>query len=312
MTTLVEVARRAGVSKSTVSNVIQGSAAVAESTRKRVEKAIRETGYRPNAIARSLRAKTSHSIGMIVPDLGNPFHAALSVAVERAAKQHGYATLVAHTDCAPEIETEVSLALFERRVDAVVIAGLSTGSGVPVSLLDNGIPVVLASFGGPDDARLGSVDHDDIAAMEAVVEHLSAHGHRKLSFVSQAYAEQSGERRRQGFELALARRGLTPVERTEATAIVAHNDLLALDLIDEIERDGRNVPRDVSVTGHDDIPLAAHSRIRLTTVRSDAQFMGQRAVELAMGAVRAGGHVAQREIYTNPLVIRQSTGAAPR
>ena len=92
----------------------------------------------------------------------------------------------------------------------------------------------------------------------------------------------------------------------------SEGDFQAYERIDEIERDGRNVPRDVSVTGHDDIPLAAHSRIRLTTVRSDAQFMGQRAVELAMGAVRAGGHVAQREIYTNPLVIRQSTGAAPR
>ncbi|WP_421692677.1 LacI family DNA-binding transcriptional regulator [Aestuariivirga sp.] len=312
MTTLVEVARRAGVSKSTVSNVIQGSAAVAEATRKRVEKAIRETGYRPNAIARSLRARTSHSIGMIVPDLSNPFHAALSVAVERAAKRHGYATLVAHTDCAPDIEIEVSRALFERRVDAVVIAGLSTGSDMPVSLLDNGIPVVLASFGGPSDQRLGSVDHDDIAAMESVVDHLFALGHRKFTFVSQSYAEQSGERRRQGFELALKRRGLVEVQRAQATAVVAHNDLIALDLIDEIERGGRMVPQDVSVTGHDDIPLAAHSRIRLTTVRSDATFMGERAIELVMRAMQAGGHVAHREIYTNPLVVRHTTGAAPQ
>jgi LacI family transcriptional regulator len=183
---------------------------------------------------------------------------------------------------------------------------------MPVSLLDNGIPVVLASFGGPSDERLGFVDHDDIAAMESVVDHLFGLGHRKFSFMSQSYAEQSGERRCQGFDLALKRRGLSSLPRKEATAIVAHNDLLALDLIDEIERDGRAVPRDVSVTGHDDIPLAAHSRIRLTTVRSDAKFMGQRAVELVMGAVQAGGYVAHREIHSNPLVIRHSTGAASR
>ena len=311
MTTLVEVARRAGVSKSTVSNVIQGRVAVAANTRQKVEEAIRQTGYRPNAIARSLRARTSHSIGMIVPDLANPFHAALSVAVERAAKQHGYATLVAHTDCSPDIEDEVSRALFERRVDGVVIAGLSTGSEVPVSLLDNGIPVVLTSFGGPKDKRLGSVDHDDMAAMEAVVAHLHGLGHRRFAFVAQDYAEQSGLRRRLGFDAALKRRRLKPVSRGEATAIVAHNDLIALDLIDEIERSGRRVPHDVSVTGHDDIPLAAHSRIRLTTVRSDAQSMGQRAVELMMEAVKAGGHVGHREVRTNNLVIRQSTGAAP-
>jgi len=129
--------------------------------------------------------------------------------------------------------------------------------------------------------------------------------------VASADVQQAGERRRQGFEQALKRRRLKPATREDATAIVAHNDLLALDLIDEIERSGRSVPRDISVTGHDDIPLAAHSRIGLTTVRSDAQSMGQRAVELMMKAVRAGGHVGHREIRTNRLVIRQSTGAAP-
>jgi len=104
MTTLVEVARRAGVSKSTVSNVIHGRIAVSDATRERVAHAIAEIGYRPNAIARSLRVRTSHSIGMIVPDLGNPFHAELAVAVERSATKLGYATLVAHTDCTPEVE----------------------------------------------------------------------------------------------------------------------------------------------------------------------------------------------------------------
>ena len=100
---------------------------------------------------------------------------------------------------------------------------------------------------------------------------LAADGHEVAAapLAAQDYAEQSGERRRQGFDAALKRRRLKPASREEATAIVAHNDLLALDLIDEIERGGRRVPQDVSVTGHDDIPLAAHSRIRLTTVRSD-------------------------------------------
>jgi LacI family transcriptional regulator len=311
MTTLVEVARRAGVSKSTVSNVIQGRIVVSEETRDRVEKAIRETGYRPNAIARSLRARASHSIGMIVPYLSNPFHAELAVAVERAAKELGYATLIAHTDCVPEIEEEVGRALFERRVDGVVIAGLSAGSGMPIRLLDNGVPVVLASFGEPSDDRLGAVDHDDVSAMEAVVEHLFELGHRKMAFVSQAYAEQSGERRRQGFAMALAARGLVESSRGDATAYVAHNDILAIDLIDELEHKGRTVPRHASVVGYDDIPLAAHSRIRLTTVHSDARTMGQRAVELVTAAARAGDFVAHREIQTNPLVIRESTGAAP-
>ena len=311
MTTLVEVARRAGVSKSTVSNVIHGRVAVAEPTRRRVEQAISEIGYRPNAIARSLRARASHSIGMIVPDLSNPFHAQLAVAVERAATSLGYATLVAHTDCNPEVEEEVGRALFDRRVDGVVIAGLSIGSKMPISLLDQGIPVVLASFGEPEDPRFGNVDHDDISAMTVVVDHLISLGHRKMAFVPQPYAEQSGERRRQGFESALARHGLLAAPQSDSTAIVAHNDMLAIHTIDSLERSGRRVPADVSIVGYDDIPFAAHLRIGLTTVRSDARRLGQRAVELVTAAARAGRHVAHREIQTNPLVIRESTGVVP-
>ena len=311
MTTLAEVARRAGVSKSTVSNVIHGQVAVADSTRTRVEKAIAEIGYRPNAIARSLRARASHSIGMIVPDLGNPFHAQLAVAVEQAATASGYATLVAHTGYEPDVEDEVGRTLFDRRVDGVVIAGLSAGSRMPIRLLDQGIPVILASFGEPEDQRLGAIDHDDRSGMETIVAHLYSLGHRRMSFVSQSYAELSGERRRQEFEEALERRGLSAATSSNATAFVAHNDVLAIEAIDDLERRGIRVPTDASVVGHDDIPIAGHSRIRLTTVRSDARTMGQRAVMLVIAAARSGNHVAHRELQTNPLIIRGSTGAAP-
>lgn len=311
MTTLVEVARRAGVSKSTVSNVIHGHISVAEPTRRRVERAIGELGYRPNAIARSLRVRTTNTIGMIVPDLGNPFHAQLAVAVERAATQLGYATLVAHTDCTPDVEEEAGRALFARRVDGIVIAGLSAGSEMPANLLDRGIPVVLASFGDSSDPRIGAVDHDDEAAMDAVVAHLHALGHRRMTFVSQDFAEKSGERRRKGFERALKVRKLKPSGFGAATAYVAHNDILAIDTIDRLERTGRMVPRDASVVGYDDIPLAAHSRIGLTTVKSDARVLGQRAVDLVTAAARRGGHVAHREVLRNPLIVRTSSGIAP-
>src|SRR6185437_5455257 len=147
VTTLLEVARRAGVSKSTVSNVIRGASMVADGTRARVERAIADTGYIPNAIARALKARTSWAIGIVVPDLANPFHAALAVAIERAASAEGFAVLAAHTECLPRIEEEVARALIERRVDGVVIAGLALGSRLPRRLLDGGIPVVLASAG---------------------------------------------------------------------------------------------------------------------------------------------------------------------
>lgn len=311
MTTISDVARRAGVSKSTVSNVIRGAVPVAPETRLRVERAIAAVGYHPNAIARALKARTSAALGLVVPDLTNQFFAELAVSVERAAHAQGYAVLTAHTECEPGAEAEAGRALIERRVDGVIIAGVSLGSTLPRQLLDREVPVVLASLGELEDPRLGIIDHDDAAAMEAVVEHLCGLGHRRLAFVAHGLREHSGERRRLGFLAALARRGLRPAALASATALVAHNDMHAIATMDRLERRGRRVPQDVSVVGYDDVPLAAHSRIRLTTVRSDAGRMGHRAVALAVGAVRDGRHVAHREMQANPLVVRDTTGAPP-
>jgi DNA-binding LacI/PurR family transcriptional regulator len=310
VTTLNDVARRAGVSKSTVSNVIRGDIPVAKQTRARVERAIADIRYHPNAIARSLKARASTAIGIIVPDLTNPFYAELAAGAERAANMHGYAALITHTECAAPTEQEAGRSFIERQVDGVIVGGISRGSSLPSLLLDRDIPVVVASFGEPDDPRLGVIDPDDPAAMEAIVAHLYDLGHRRLAFVSHHLAEQSGERRREGFEKALARRGLVPVSLDEgATAVAAHNDMLAIATMDRLERRGLRVPEDVSVVGFDDIPLASHRRIRLTTVRSDAADMGRRAVELVVGAAREGRHVAHREIQTTPLVVRSTTKA---
>jgi DNA-binding LacI/PurR family transcriptional regulator len=311
MTTLIDVARRAGVSKSTVSNVVRGDVPVTEETRAKVEKAIAETNYLPNAIARSLKARTSRAIGIVVPDLTNPFYAELAAGVERSATAQGYAALIAHTECSVPTEREAGRAFIEWRVDGVIIGGLSPGSGLPAMLLDHDIPVLAASFGEPEDSRLGVIDQDDPAAMEMVVDYLYRFGHRRLTFAPLHLQEQSGERRRLCFEEALARRDLTPVELTDgATAVVAHNDMVAIATIDKLERRGRRVPEDVSVIGFDDIPLAAHHRINLTTVRSDAGEMGQRAVELVVLAARESRHVAHREVQSNPLIVRATTGPA--
>ena len=312
MSTLIDVARRAGVSKSTVSNVIRGASLVAEPTRKRVERAIADMGYHPNAIARALKARASSALGIVVPDLANPFYAELAVSVERAASAIGFAVLTAHTECAPKTEEEAGRAFIERRVDGVIIAGVSLGSTLPGMLLDRDVPVVLASFGEPKDKRLGVIDHDDAVAMETIVDHLYGLGHRRVAFVSQHLREYGGERRRVGFMNALAKRGLTLVDLDDgATAVVAHNDMLAIATIDRLERRGLRVPHDVSVVGYDDIPLAAHSRVKLTTVHSDAVEMGRRAVDMAVNAARDNRHVAQREKQSNPLVVRSTTDRPP-
>jgi LacI family transcriptional regulator len=266
-----------------------------------------ETGYQPNAIARSLKARSSTALGVLVPDLTNPYFAQLSLWVERTANELGYVVLTAHTECVPTVEYEAGRALVERRVDGVIIAGISLGSALPKTLLDRGIPVMLVSFGGLDDERLGVIDHDDEKAMEAITEHLYDLGHRRVAFAPQQLREHSGERRRLGLMSALARRRLKPVELDRATAIVAHNDVQAIALINQLERQDVRVPQDVSIIGYDDIPMAAHSRIGLTTVRSNAAFMARRAVELVVAASREDRHVCSREMESNSLIIRSTT-----
>ena len=176
-------------------------------------------------------------------------------------------------------------------------------------LLDRDIPVVVASFGESDDPRLGVIDHDDPKAMEAVVDHLYDLGHRRLAFVSHHLREQSGERRRVGFETALARPGLVAVGLGDgATAVACHNDMLAIATIDRASSgSGCGSPKDISVVGYDDIPLAAHHRIKLTTVQSVAGQMGRRAVARVLGAAREARHGAHREIQPARLIVRSTT-----
>jgi DNA-binding LacI/PurR family transcriptional regulator len=309
MTTLLDVARRAGVSRSTVSNVVRGSELVSEATRKKVERAIAEFGYQPNVIARALRARSTTALGIVLPDLTNPFHAEMTVAAEKEASRLGFALLAINTECDRAIEQEAARVLIARQVDGVVVGGMSLGSKLPRLLLDRGIAVVFASLGDPEEREIGMVDTDDASAMEAVVSHLCELGHRDMAFVSQRLREHAGERRRHAFVKALVRRGLRPLPSAHgATAVIAHNDMQAIAMIDRLESQGLRIPDDVSIVGFDDIPLARHSRIGLTTIRSDATVIGRRAVELVLEAVRGKRLKPFREILPASLVIRSSTG----
>jgi LacI family transcriptional regulator len=310
--TLNDVARLAEVSKSTVSNVIRGAVHVAPGTRTRVEEAIRELGYRPNGVARALRERSTRTLGLLVPEPINAFYAQLGLGVERRAQREGFGVLIANTGCEPARERAQVEALVARRVDGVAIGGLTQGSQVHDLLLDRGIPVVLAACGASPDARLGLVDVDDEGALGEVAAHLARLGHRRVSFVRHQLAEAGAERRAEAFARAARQHGLELVPLAERpTAIVAHNDLLAVGQIDVLERAGLRVPDDVSVVGFDDIPLAAHHRIELTTVRADAVAVGERSARLLLEAIREGRHVARTELQPAHLVHRGSTAPPP-
>jgi LacI family transcriptional regulator len=309
---MVDVARRAGVSVGTVSNVARGTAPVAAETRERVQRAMRDLGYRQNEVARALRRATTQTLGVVMPDPLNPFYAAVAQQVERRARREGYAVLTADTELDPDTEAAQVRVLVERRVDGVIFPGATEGSAIPGELLDRGIPVVVASFSA-DDPRLGVVDVDTDGAMEAVVAHLVELGHERIAFHYSGRREEAVETRPEALRAALGRRGLELAAADDgATAICATDDVRAIELLDRLARDGRRVPEDVSVVGFDDIPMAAHASIELTTVHQDAERIGTRATELLLAAIAERRPVASREIHPATLVVRRTTGPARR
>jgi len=307
---MLDVARRSGVSAATVSNVLHGTAPVAATTRLRVLEAIEELGYRQNEVARSLKRRATRTLGVVIPDALNPFHATVALQVERRAHRDGFAVLIAETENDPATESDQVRALVGRRVDGVIFPAVTAGSTIPSELLDRGIPVVVVSFEG-SDPRLGVIAVDEHAAMEQVVEHLTGLGHRRIAFAHSGAHEESVDRRPDALAAALRRRGLEPAPQDDgATAVCCTNDVIAMALMDRLERDGRPVPEAVSVVGFDDIPLASHRRIDLTTVHQPAEEMGRLAAEMALSAIAAGEHAARSVVVPAALVVRGSTGPA--
>jgi DNA-binding LacI/PurR family transcriptional regulator len=305
-----DVARRSGVSIATVSNVLHGTAPVAEATRTRVLAAIEELGYRRNEVARSLKRRSTQTLGVVIPDALNPFHATVALQVERRAHRDGFAVLVAETENDPDTEADQVRALVGRRVDGVIFPAVTAGSAIPSELLDRGVPVVVVSFEG-QDSRMGVIHVDEYAAMEEVVEHLIGLGHERVAFAHSGAHEESVDNRPDALRAALERRGLAPVPLDDnPTAVCCTNDVIAIALIDRLEREGRRVPGDVSVVGFDDIPMAGHRRIDLTTVRQPAAEMGLQAAEMVLAAIAEGRHAAARVTVPTELVTRGSTGPA--
>jgi LacI family transcriptional regulator len=308
---MIDVARLAGVSVATVSNVLRETGPVAPKTRERVLEAVAELGYRRNEVARALKRQASQSIGVVVRDLLDQFDADVAMAVSRHARQEAWAVIIATTEGDPSFERSQVRALVERRVDGVVFPSVTEGSSIPAELLDRNIPVVSVDFAG-DDPRLGTVRVDVDAAMKQVVEYLGQLGHRRIAFLQAATRYEKIDQRPAALAAAAAAAGLESVTLDDGpTALCCSDDRVALAALDRLERAGIEVPRDLSVVGFDDIPVARHERISLTTVRQDPTFLGDSATRILLEAIAAGRHVAKTVTHDAELMVRGSSGPAP-
>lgn len=298
--TVHDVASRAGVSQPTASLVLSNhpTARVAAATRERVQQAAAELGYRPNVVARSLASRRSFTLGVIIPDLRNPFFADVVVGAERVAQEAGYAVLLCDQsarDVRAHLET-----LRARQIDGVLLDAVGAASLDPGALAE----INVALIDEPSD-RWPGVATDAVGAGRAAAEHLLAHGHRELAFIGPATDVYTFRMRERGFVMRLREAGLRissdrlrraaptveggreSMRRLLAgarpTAVFCANDLMAIGALKQSLASGLRLPHDLSLVGCDDIELARYVTPELTTVSVPARELGARAARLLIG-----------------------------
>lgn len=319
-----DVAVRAGVSRATVSRVFTQPVSVAPGTRRRVLVVADEMNYTPHPVARSLARGRTGNLGIVVPDIANAYSAVITKAVQQEARRDGYALFVAGSDELAEDEERWACALAPQVDGLLLISPLMPADRIRD--LTSLVPVVLTDRVVPGTPAVVS---DTTEAAGHAVEHLHALGHRRIAYLAGPAASYSNENRLRGYRAACERLGLRALElgpfqarfsagiraadlvlATDATAVVAYNDEVAVGVINRLaDRDVR-VPRDLSVMGFDDTPLAEMVTPRLTTVRLPTAETGREAVRMLLGA-RGGPHVGTQALPAE-LIVRASTGPAPR
>jgi LacI family transcriptional regulator len=334
--TILDVAAAAGVSKSTVSNVVRGAAEVSVTTRRRVLDAIERLGYKPNALARHFVNQRTNILGVLVGDLSNPYYAQMAQVVEREAFRFGYTTMFCNIEGADEVaRRDVDVLLAHRVAGIVLLASIARTPQLDEPLRRESIPIV---FLGLSEQWGDSVGPKDRSGGRMATEHLLGLGHERIAYVRTPLVEPSCDRARHGgYTAALRRAGMRPlpahswvpgaetvtIDRRELplvdalsgpaspTAVFVSNDIGAIAFIEACEALGLHVPADVSVVGFDDITIAGLQRISLTTVAQSLDFQAERAVALLLERIE-NPRIPSRHLSIDVVLRERGSTAPPR
>ncbi len=326
-TTIREVAAAAGVSLGTASRALSGSGAVAPETRERVLAAAAELDFRPNGHARSLRSSHSKSVGLLIPDVRNPYFAQLAHEVELDARSRGVSTLLCNADEDPDQLRHYVEVLRERRVDGVIVAPFLDAEKSLTRLRADGIPTVYVDrfIPGSDTA---SVTGDTAEAIGQAVGLLASLGHTVIGCISGPEQTSTGRERRQQIEDAAqaqgldlvtvqgdfqeesGRRGADELLRRGVAAIIAADSLMTLGALRACRAHGVTLGSDIDLIGFDDIPVFTLTTPTMTVIDQDIERMAHEATAM-LAALQAGEDVTSVRLPAT-LVVRGSTRAAPR
>lgn len=329
--TIRDVAREAGVSVATVSRVLNNSGPVRDETRVRITEVARRLHYAPNSAARSLSTRTTHTIGVVLPDLHGEFFSEVIRGIDQVVQAEGWHLLVSSSH-AERSAVEAALQAMRGRVDGLLVMSPDLDVEALSANLPERLPVVLMNCGaggGPYD----SLNIDNYSGAHAMIAHLVALGHRRIALLEGPERNLDARERLRGALSALAEAGLDSAAvlrfrgdfseasghaaalrlleaRERPTALFAANDSMAIGALSALRERGIAVPADISVAGFDDIPIARYVSPQLTTVRVSIPMLGERATKRLFEVLRCGeGRQRVQELLPTELVVRSSCAA---
>ena len=330
MATMTDVARRAGVTKSTVSHVINRTRTVSPETVAAVERAMAELAYVPNTLARALARATTNTVGVAISSLSNIYFNDIIVAIENACSRLGLMVFLADTADNPAQELELVRALHQRRVDGIILAPSADPEQRAITYLrENSIPCVLVDRLVCDEFDQVGVENTD--AVKGLIDHLAWHGHRRIGMISNQAGLATAVERIEGYRLGLASNGIpwdgsllemgsddttANIQATlrlidqadRPTAIVAGNNLSTIGAMQAIRERGLKIPDEIALAGFDDFEWAGLFEPRLTVIAQPVKRIGEEAAAMLVERIKNPG-MPPRTVRLKPsLIVRGSCG----
>jgi LacI family transcriptional regulator len=330
--TLKDIARKAGLSTTIVSRVLNKKGAkyrISKETEKRVLKTAKDLNYRPNQLAVGLRLKKTQTIGLIAPDLSNPFFAYIIKSAQRGAHQLGYTLIVCDTDEDLQLEIEHVNMLWSKGVDGLIIMPVGQKCHHLEALVKDGPPMVIVDRAF-DQLPVSTVEVDNYAGSFEAVEHLIKHGHKRIAIIQGLPDTRTSRARLKGYKDALTKHGIAIEEalmvgrdfRKEngyietkfllhsshrPTALFTTSDLITLGALQAIAESDLEIPRDISIVAFDDLESSEFFRCPITAVAQPKENIGEMAVKLLSDQIKMQGKFEPRHIVLKPtLVMRES------
>jgi len=332
--TIKDIAKRTGVSHSTVSRALGGNSLISEETSSRIRKVAQELGYQPSAAARSLKTNQTKVIGVIVNSIDDPFFSEILFGIEDAAQTCGYSLFIASSQYDPIREQKIVQTMMEQRTDGVIICSSSFSADKGRQLLANGFPVVVVNYKAHENFNY-SIYHDDVDGSQQISRHLIDLGHKKIAFLGNSRSGRTSLDRMNGFKKEMRKasmkipagfifdvEGSTPELGTQAlehfmqlsdppTALICFNDMVAIGILHACQQSGIRVPEDLSVTGFDNITFSAYTSPPLTTLDQPKYSIGKEAAHLLLNLLNkkndGSSPTHAEKILKGSLLVRHST-----